>query len=108
MNKREEAIENIFNKLLAVWQAGNLTRKGANPPVEMLKDTATKIAPPELTLISQEKIEEYFEEQVPEAQRNELFNLLVIDYATELQMAAQAQLDHDRRTLEEKEWKREF
>lgn len=43
-------------------------------------------------LLSEEEMRDYFEAQIPEAKRNELFDLLTIDYMTELLMAAKAQL----------------
>lgn len=46
-------------------------------------------------LLSEEQMREYFELQIPKEQRNELFYLLVIDYMTELLVAAQAQRDSD-------------
>jgi hypothetical protein len=35
--------DNLTNSLLAVWQAGNLTSRKAEPPMEMLRNTSQEI-----------------------------------------------------------------
>ena len=46
-------------------------------------------------LLSAEGMQKYFEKQIPERERSELFDLLICDYMAELLMAAQAQRKAD-------------
>ena len=49
--------------------------------------------------LSEEEMREYFESKIPEEQRNELFNILTIDFMTELLMAAEAQIEADKKAI---------
>ena len=91
----ERILQTLFGEICTnseVFSGYQLSHKVGGEFADQILALYNKGEPP---LLSAKEMREYFEKQIPKEQRNELFDLLTIDYMTELLMAAKAQRESD-------------